>query len=49
MDQTPAEQLHSPEEWESIKDLFIKLYLEERRSLESVRNTLAIECGFIAT
>ena len=49
MDQTPAEQLHSPEEWDSIRDIFTKLYQAEGRTLEMVRNILARDYEFIAT
>ncbi|KAH8582343.1 hypothetical protein B0O99DRAFT_603456 [Bisporella sp. PMI_857] len=49
MHKAPAGQIHSPEEWESIRDTFKRIYQIERKTLREVREILASDYSFNAT
>ncbi len=42
-------EIHTIEQWDEIKPIFIKLYKIEGKPLTEVRRTLALNYGFNAT
>ncbi|KAH9211160.1 hypothetical protein DL95DRAFT_512003 [Leptodontidium sp. 2 PMI_412] len=48
MDNAPAGQLHSREEWELMREIFTRLYQIEGKTLQEVRDILARDYGFTA-